>query len=47
MWGCFYAIAHEEADWQVFPTRVGVFLWELPYYVRVVCLPHACGGVSL
>ncbi len=46
VWGCFqYIVANSEFR-EVFPTRVGVFLWRKHKDSQKGCLPHACGGVS-
>ena len=47
MWGCFYRKPSQTPSGQVFPTHVGVFLLSCNCERLVLCLPHACGGVSL
>ena len=45
-WGCFRGIDPEEVITAVFPTCVGVFLFERGHDVEDRGLPHVRGGVS-
>ena len=45
-WGCFYYEGHGVVIWRVFPTHVGVFLFNMPLADMETRLPHARGGVS-
>ena len=45
-WGCFYYEVHGVVIWRVFPTHVGVFLFNMPLADMETRLPHARGGVS-
>ena len=45
-WGCFRIHSTILCMAQVFPTPVGVFLTPTALDNRVLCLPHARGGVS-
>ena len=47
MWGCFYFKDALGVRREVFPTHVGVFLGLSSIFTAYICLPHACGGVSL
>ena len=46
MWGCFHYYSHRRKLRVVFPTHVGVFLWDAACAALPHSLPHACGGVS-
>ena len=46
MWGCFLLKLLKESLLDVFPTHVGVFLYNLACPASPLSLPHACGGVS-
>ncbi len=46
MWGCFWNGGWSTSFGTVFPTHVGVFLYEKQSYPEFCSLPHACGGVS-
>ena len=46
-WGCFCLTQTSRQEKAVFPTCVGVFLWEIAERFRSVGLPHVRGGVSL
>ena len=45
-WGCFWTAFSLPCRRLVFPTHVGVFLWEIVQGGNRVRLPHARGGVS-
>ena len=45
-WGCFYRGALVRLGHEVFPTLVGVFLYDGRLLQPVPSLPHARGGVS-
>ena len=47
MWGCFRLVRLSVLLVIVFPMHVGVFLVCLILLRCTLCLPHACGGVSL
>ena len=46
MWGCFFIRKKIQVTNGVFPTHVGVFLTMNCIMDILLCLPHACGGVS-
>ena len=46
MWGCFRFRLRCDHFAAVFPTHVGVFPISISFTSLVMCLPHACGGVS-
>ena len=46
MWGCFSPVSNVLCRKVVFPTHVGVFLTMNCIMDILLCLPHACGGVS-
>ena len=46
MWGCFCVAEKNHISDRVFPTHVGVFPILAAKPLRLVSLPHACGGVS-
>ena len=45
-WGCFLIERQREYAMEVFPTRVGVFLFHKVFHLFSSCLPHTSGGVS-
>ena len=45
-WGCFYVPPFGTTSCTVFPTPVGVFLGIITSSRKLICLPHARGGVS-
>ena len=47
LWGCFQGELFVHQLHQVFPTPVGVFLVTGSVLSLCICLPHACGGVSI
>ena len=46
MWGCFFFMMIRRGGGSVFPTHVGVFPAPTIQGPPIMCLPHACGGVS-
>ena len=45
-WGCFHKQQQQQHRNKVFPTPVGVFLIVKVWFVDLIGLPHARGGVS-
>jgi len=46
-WGCFCGQMMSSAGSSVFPTHVGVFLYEIDSVDKLFGLPHTRGGVSI